>query len=114
MVEALQCVLWQVLHPQQADGLWTGGAIHQGDALEGSQGHQCYTHFFSKNDDVSQFLSTDLTTSHKFKMSSLTLSCIFTHFKLTLSLCHDAIGSIVSVSSELLNTGEWNHMLEMF
>lgn len=34
VVEALQRVLWEILHPQQADGLRTGGAVHQGNALE--------------------------------------------------------------------------------
>lgn len=34
VVEALQRVLWKVLHPQQADGLRVGAAVHQGDALQ--------------------------------------------------------------------------------
>lgn len=37
MVEALQRVLREIFHPQQADGLWMGGAVHQGDALEDLQ-----------------------------------------------------------------------------
>lgn len=34
VVEALQRVLWKILHPQQADGLRVGGAVHQGNALQ--------------------------------------------------------------------------------
>ena len=34
VVEALERVLWEILHAQQADGLWTGGAVQQGDTLE--------------------------------------------------------------------------------
>lgn len=34
MVEALQCVLWKILHLQQADGLRVGGAVHQGNTLQ--------------------------------------------------------------------------------
>lgn len=34
VVEALQHVLWKVLHPQQADGLRVGHAVHQGNALQ--------------------------------------------------------------------------------
>lgn len=37
MVEALQCVFWEIFHPQQADGLWVGGAIQQGHTLEDLQ-----------------------------------------------------------------------------
>lgn len=34
VVEALQRVLREILHSQQADGLRAGGVVHQGDALE--------------------------------------------------------------------------------
>lgn len=34
VVEALERVLWKILHPQQADGLRVGGAVHQGNALQ--------------------------------------------------------------------------------
>lgn len=37
MVEALQRVLWEILHLQQTDGLWASAAVHQGDALRGGQ-----------------------------------------------------------------------------
>lgn len=37
VAEALQRVLWEILHSQQADGLRMGGVVHQGDALEHSQ-----------------------------------------------------------------------------
>lgn len=49
MVEALQRVLWEVLHPQQADGLWTRGAVHQGDALVDLQLHQQCGQFLKKS-----------------------------------------------------------------
>lgn len=49
VVEALQRVLWEILHPQQADGLWTGGAVHQGDALEDLQCRQRFGQFLKKS-----------------------------------------------------------------
>lgn len=47
VVEALQRVLWEILHPQQGDGLWTGGAVHQGDALKDFQ-HSSTAFSFSR------------------------------------------------------------------
>lgn len=44
VVEALQRVLREILHPQQADGLRAGSAVHQGDALEHLQSRR---HSFS-------------------------------------------------------------------
>ena len=49
MVEALECVLWEVLHAQQADGLWTGGAVQQGDTLEDLQRCQPYSQFLKRS-----------------------------------------------------------------
>lgn len=34
VVETFQRVLWEILDTQQADGLWTGGAVQQGDTLQ--------------------------------------------------------------------------------
>lgn len=51
MVESLQRVLWEVFHPQQADGLWTRGAVHQGDALEESEFGQCRDYFLKRTQE---------------------------------------------------------------
>ena len=40
VVKALQRILGEILHPQQANGLWSGGAVHQGDALKGLERRQ--------------------------------------------------------------------------
>jgi len=40
VVEALRRVLWEILHLEQTDGFWAGGAVHQCDSLKDLQSHR--------------------------------------------------------------------------